>query len=536
VPRHLLFLLVIGLSVVGVTAVYFLPFTAEDAFITYRYAANLATRGALVFNEGEPILALTSPLHGLLTALSVRIGGSPVIANKVMGPLLLAAVAALLWARFRGSPHVQLLIVALVLLPPPVLLWTFGGLETALLLFLVTICVLIADGSGRIAPARLGAVLIVASLAFLTRYDSVLFTAPIVLYALTRAASLRHAAMAIVLGALLPLTWLAISSGFYGDIFPTSYYAKKPQHSLPVLIGNGKYVLSWLVFVGIIPVFVIAATMLGTARPGGAVWLQHGRRYWWLYCGLGAQLAYGLTMATTHMMFSFRFFVPYIPAAALLLGELTRGALELPRSASARRRTHAAVAAAIALLITFQALQAAYTYTRSVNGLARVLRHVEYGSLGVADYTTFIRTLRREGENIRRHWASLQRRPDRLPRIYTYAGGVVPFTVRDSYVYETLVSYRHCPEPDGLVRAPNVWMRTAVDLRASADYIHLLTPRHGDVEGQLPHGMDRFELISSYEVRFDGNRERFQVYFNPSPKEHRLVSRISEQCAAGSAR
>jgi arabinofuranosyltransferase len=536
VPRHLLLLLGIAVSVFGVTAIYFFPFTAEDAFITYRYAANLARRGALVFNEGEPILALTSPLHGLLTALSVRIGGSPVLANKVMGLLLMAAVAGLLWARFRGSPPVQLLVVALVLLPPPVLLWTFGGLETALLLFLVTAVVLLADGVASIAPARLCAVLIVAGLAFVTRYDSVLFTAPIVLFALTRAASLRHAAVAIVLGALLPLAWLALSSGFYGDIFPTSYYSKTPQRSVPVLIGNGKYVLSWLVFVGVIPVFGMAAAMLGATRQGGAVWLQHARRYWWLYCGIGAQLAYGLTMATTHMMFSFRFFVPYIPAAALLLGELTRAALELPRSAHAEQRARTVVATAIALLIAFQALQAAYTYHRSVNGFARVLRNVEYGSLGVADYTTFIRTLRSEGENISRHWTSLNGRPDRLPRIYTYAGGVVPYTFPDSYVYETLVSYRHCPEPEGLVRAPNVWMRTSIDLRASADYIHLVTPRHGDVEGQLPRAIKHFELISSYDVRFDGHPERFQVYYNPNPEEHRLVARINDRCAAESAR
>ncbi|HSJ05795.1 MAG TPA: glycosyltransferase family 39 protein [Longimicrobiales bacterium] len=544
-PRHIAVLNLAILVVFAVTAVHFFPFTAEDAFITYRYAANFATLGQLVFNAGEPVLALTSPLHGLLATLAFRLTGDPVTANKVMSLAMLLVAAALVYARYRRAPRVQSLVLAMVLLPPGVAMWTFGGLETPILLLLVTAITLLAAVSDRPGTGRLCALLFLAGLAFLTRYDSVLFTAPAVLYALSRAPSVRAGAIAVAVGAALPLAWLITSYAYYGDIFPTSFYSKTPQRNLGSLIHNAKYVLSFLVFVGTIPVAGLVVLLLGPPRQSVAALREHAARHWWLYAGIAAQLLYGLTMATTHMMFSFRYFVPYIPATAILLGDLMRMALELresrfdagrestrepARERQRTRRTERIVTAAVVLLVLFQALQAVYTYRLSVNGLARLNRYVEYGDVGTAEYLRFIGTLRRQGEDIRRHWDSLGGRPDRLPRVFTYAGGVVPFTFRESYVYETLVSYRHCDGTESFVDAPNVWMRTATDLRQAADYIHLITPRHGPLAPQLPLPEAEYELVSEHEMIFDGARERFLVFHNPSPEPHRLAPRIDGGC------
>ena len=47
------------LVIVAVSTIFYFNFTAEDAYITYRYAENLVNIGALVYNEGEPINAMT---------------------------------------------------------------------------------------------------------------------------------------------------------------------------------------------------------------------------------------------------------------------------------------------------------------------------------------------------------------------------------------------------------------------------------------------------------------------------------------------
>ena len=56
----------------------FAPFVADDAYIVGRYAANFAEGHGLVYNRGEYISALTSPLHALLEGVFAKFGLDPV--------------------------------------------------------------------------------------------------------------------------------------------------------------------------------------------------------------------------------------------------------------------------------------------------------------------------------------------------------------------------------------------------------------------------------------------------------------------------
>src|SRR5687768_13988489 len=131
------------LLITGISVVFYFNFTAEDAYITYRYAENWVNIGALVYNEGEPINAMTSPLHAMLSAALFFVTGNTVLSNKVVSSVLVLISAMLVWYRYRENLHVQVLVI-LLLIPPCVLLWTFGGLETPILLFLATLTVLLA--------------------------------------------------------------------------------------------------------------------------------------------------------------------------------------------------------------------------------------------------------------------------------------------------------------------------------------------------------------------------------------------------------
>jgi hypothetical protein len=130
-----------------------------------------------------------------------------------------------------------------------------------------------------------------------------------------------------------------------------------------------------------------------------------------------------------------------------------------------------------------------------------------------------LQILKQEALDIEKHWGEQNGESGRLPRVITYAAGMLPYTFRESYIYEKLVSYRHCHERNrqGLY----------------ADYLNILAPRQGQVDQQLPKPEDSYYLVSSYEMFFDGSMQRFLVYYNPKPEDHNLSLRIFEPCLQG---
>jgi arabinofuranosyltransferase len=504
------------LIIVIISIIFFFDFTAEDAYITYRYSENLVNTGALVYNVGEPINAMTSPLHAILSAALFYATGHTVLSNKLGGLLLLLASAVLVWYRFGGHPQWQLLALILILMPPAILLWTFGGLETPILLFLATITVLIADRKPPMSLTLLCLITLLAGLAFLTRYDSVLFFAPILIYAATKARAIKHVVIALVGGAILPVAWFAVSIVFYGDLLPTSFYVKTPNGNLSNLAWNGLYVASYLLFVGIIPTLVLAFVLLRSKYRTLHLLFGHFKSLWWAYVGLLLELAYGLTIATHHMMFSFRFFVPYLPAAVIIAVDLVQRASETSEVKVPSLRTASLLTSFLICLALFQIYQTIYTYDHSVNGISLI---GEYRSLGVRDYRKFMQILKQEAFDIEKHWDVTLGKSDERPRIITYAAGMLPYTYRDSYIYEQLVSYRHC------------FQRHNQGLYA--DYLHILAPRQGTIEQQLPKPEDQYTLISSYQMSFDGSQQEFLVFYNPKPRDNNLTATINEPCHQG---
>jgi hypothetical protein len=53
------------------------PRVIDDAYILFRYAQNLLAGNGFVFNPGEPVFGITTPLFGgLLAALAAVSGGT----------------------------------------------------------------------------------------------------------------------------------------------------------------------------------------------------------------------------------------------------------------------------------------------------------------------------------------------------------------------------------------------------------------------------------------------------------------------------
>lgn len=513
---------VLLLSVLGsfiFSASLFFSFTAEDAYILYRYVENFHRLGSLIYNEGERINSLTSPLHALLMTALYGLTRECVLTSKFsgLGFLLLAAVCV--GYRYRRDTLLGSLALSLILLPTSVVLWTFGGMETPLLLCLVALATLLVTNPNLADRDRAIWVCLLGGLGFLTRYDSALYFAPLALFALSREIGWRHRLFAVAAGATLPVAWLIAAFLYYGDIFPTSFYVKYVNHphwSAWETLRNFVYIGSWLVLTGLLPALMLWYA-LTKQQPLRQRIRNSVRSYWPIYAGLFLELAYGLTAATTHMMFSFRFFAPFIPAATLLITESMRAELVTFPAPTTPGHRLTLILGFVTASCLFHMTHAWVTYSRSVNGLSPV---GEYKLIGTRDFMqVFMKTLSDQADTIRRDWATRPTAGNRAPRLVTFAGGLAPYALPDAYVYEALASYRH--------NAPK-----ARPLWPSADY-RIVAVRLLDVEDRQQLDAPGQTLIFERTVTFDGRPISFRVYFNTAPEAHWLGDRIDRCCTDG---
>jgi arabinofuranosyltransferase len=498
----------------------FVPFTVDDAFIVARYALNARDLGEWVFNTGENVSAMTSPLHGLFLVSLAFVATDPIPAFKPLALFVVVAAFAVCLRRFGIFRREALPLVA-VLAGPTIFLWTLAGLETPLLIGIVTTMAALYAGEAqlKLRPTTSRAVVLgaLAAAAVLARYDAVLFAGPVFLAALLRANSWRTRLMALTAAAVPVLAWLVYSWQRFGSILPTSFYIKTPSAAAETLSTNVLYMSEHLAITGIAAMAVYAAVRVAACGRARAVIMEELQARWGLHVGLIAILAYGLTMATVHMMFAFRHFVPYLGAGAVGLAYVARRAGEQQSGPTLRW----AEPLTAALILTVHAFHAEALYHRSLQGLGT---SGEYASQGTMGYTRdFIPAMRRNALDARAHWQRLNK--GRPPRIWTFAAGALPQEYIDAYIFEELVSFRHrCPPREADARPDSrTW-------REHADYIHAFT-RHGRLNRLLApvHPKD-VELISEQSLHFNGQDEKLLMFYNAVPKPNVLPLGIDEPC------
>ncbi|HEY0705659.1 MAG TPA: hypothetical protein VGG33_02625, partial [Polyangia bacterium] len=132
-------------------------FVNDDAYISFRYAQNLARHGELVFNLGERVEGFTNFLWTVLLAGGIKLGVSPVVSSRFLGVAFAIgtlAVTVRLSLRLdaeRPSPFHALAPLGLAC-TGAFACWATGGLETQLFTFRVLLGVerLLAEiNSGR---------------------------------------------------------------------------------------------------------------------------------------------------------------------------------------------------------------------------------------------------------------------------------------------------------------------------------------------------------------------------------------------------
>ncbi len=495
----------------------FFPFTAEDAFIVYRYAENAVHGHGLVFNVTDPperINALTSPLHALLCAALFALFGATVVAAKVAGiaAVLAAEIAALSYLRRRSAS--MMLFAALIVPSPFLALWTIGGLETPILLLNVTLVLLVSMRFHSRPSAKAAAALsVLAAACFLTRYDSVLFAGPVLLAAVIRKP--RQAAALILPGGLLIAAWLGFSLSYYHDVFPTSYYIKTPTYTAVNIRWNARYLQTFFGYSGLMGLTVVVLLRVAArGRAAASALREHLAASWGADLGFLAIFAYGLGSATTHMMFCNRMVLPYLPAFVLTMLDLASGS----RDGQIRRpRWQLLPEAVLALLMIAVSIHIADAIDRRTLNPGPTGEYLRVSRRGYVE--GFARALRESAGEVREHWkrtgaerAIADRGP--RPRVAVFAAGIMPYYFQDCYIYDLLGSFRKKCDPGG----------------SPAHYILLLTPLLGSVESSLPLPLSRYELVSEHRFEFEGAEQTLSVLFRNDPDPYRMPLRVDGPC------
>lgn len=208
--RKLLAILLLGVAL----RLLFFGHTADDAYITFRYARNLVDGKGFVYNPGERVLGITNPLYGLMIAAGMLFGIDPVIFSKVVGLAGFLVIGLAGW-KFLKKTYGDLAAYAFVLMLSVdhyTARWFMSGMETAVFSSLVFVsCTLFLEG--KELPAG-----ILAGLSIFVRPEGGFFLPVMFL--------LSKEKKRIMPGVLIAGLLFVFSQAFYGFPIPYSIYAK----------------------------------------------------------------------------------------------------------------------------------------------------------------------------------------------------------------------------------------------------------------------------------------------------------------------
>ncbi len=320
-----------ALYVLVAGAAWVVRFVQDDAFITYRYARNLARGNGLVFNEGERVEGYTNFLWTVMHWLPEKLGWSSPVFSQVVGIALMVATVAVTLRfarRIFGSESFAFLVALTLLANMTFLAYATGGLETMQqTLLCVSVAALLLPVTAALGAAgtarRVGAG-VCAGLAVLTRMDSaVLVGVWIIVYLVAewRAENERNRRSATLVSSMaqigLPAAaivgpWFAWKLSYYGNLLPNTFYAKSAGNPIvPPLYG--------LFYLAVFFFSYAAFLLIGRFR-------RH-RRELFATPGVGQALAvvpvwFLYICAVGGDFMEFRFMVPVLPVLAMVAAYL----------------------------------------------------------------------------------------------------------------------------------------------------------------------------------------------------------------------
>lgn len=296
---------------------YLWAFTVDDAYISMRYARNLASGFGLAWNPGSQLVeGYTSFAHVLLLSIPAALGYDLVAAAKILGILASCAAAMLLIFYSRKSASTgAFALTACLLASPSLALHSVAGLETTLFGFVALALVALALELLTRKSTRLAAWFSITSLALgLIRPEGVLLSAAslIALLCLSPGDKRQYLVLAYLKWFCLPgLLYFLWRTWYFESLFPNTFYVKSALAAAGEwsLKSSFNYILEFSYIY--LPPFLIALTY-SLARK------QLSRELLFGLCVLLPFTLFYLSVDTKLMGYCYRFLLPIFPAAILL--------------------------------------------------------------------------------------------------------------------------------------------------------------------------------------------------------------------------
>jgi arabinofuranosyltransferase len=294
-------------------------FIQDDAFISFRYARNLAKGLGLVWNPGERVEGYTNFLWTVLMAIPHKLGISPVGFSFGLGLILFWFSLYLAYRVAKavlGSDGPALLAVVLLGTNYTFSAFATSGMETQLQAFLFMLAVLLFLRLGGQGPTISSALFLslVLGLAVLTRPDSGLLVVVLLPLAVRRLWQKQDRRILGLLGLCLPFVavvgpWLTWKLAFYGRLFPNTFYAKAPD---PISLLRGVFYFAVFVFM-----YLLFLLLPWAVQAGRRLLRLREPKLLVLSAITGLWLAYVLVFGGDFMQF--RMLVPVMPFLFILI-------------------------------------------------------------------------------------------------------------------------------------------------------------------------------------------------------------------------
>lgn len=224
-------------------------YTFDDAYITFRYAENIANGLGFVYNSGEQLLGTTTPLFTLILA-GLNVIGIPVTISALLISLLASgftAVVVYLSANKIGFNKFSYIPVIVCIFFPRLLPIDTAGMETALFTLIATSAFYFQYK--KMPVQAIG----ITALSVLVRPEGLLILAILLLYDLFYHRKTIIKSIVVSLAILLP--WAVFATLYFGSPIPHSMTAKMAlyQHiwSSPPL-DNLIFIMGWHNLFGIV--------------------------------------------------------------------------------------------------------------------------------------------------------------------------------------------------------------------------------------------------------------------------------------------
>jgi len=191
----------------------------DDAYITYKYARNIAAGNGFTFNSGEKILGTTTPFYTLILAFFGAIAGNIHIFSLLLSFISILASGILIYLLLADHMTSYIALAGGVLFIFFPMFYRVLGMETNFLILLIIASLYF------FTRERTNLSFFILGLAVITRME-ILIIPPILILVLLFKKKFRPLLTGMGIFTLTILPWFLFSFYYFGNFFPNTFYAK----------------------------------------------------------------------------------------------------------------------------------------------------------------------------------------------------------------------------------------------------------------------------------------------------------------------